>query len=95
MAFIGLHQCPHHFAQPVIGIGGNVVEFINGNGAIYKSSGPQAVKGKAQGGMGANQNLVTRCHEFLKRTDLAPRPASRAKVPVIHNQPITEKPVFS
>ena len=57
-------------AQPVLGVGGNVVELVHGDQAVIERRHPEFFHCKTEGGMGTNQHLVAAFQERSHCIDL-------------------------
>ena len=82
-------------AEPVVGIGGHMVEFVNRDQATVKRLDPEPVDGKAEGGMRGHKNPVVAVEKGSDCADLAFIAARRvAQVPFGHDMPVRPEAVL-
>jgi hypothetical protein len=66
-------------ARLVVGVGGNMVEFVHGDKPVVERLDPQFVDCEPEGRMGAGQHLVGTFEERADRIDLAAIVAARVR----------------
>ena len=92
MAFVTGDEGTKLRAKFVVGIGGDVVEFIDGEQAVIKGIYPVLLNGEAEGGMGTDEDTVVAVEERLDGFDLTAIFTRRvAEVPARRDLPIRPK----
>ena len=69
--FVARHELPHVLAQPVVRVGGDVVELVHGDQAVVEGFDAELLHREAERGVRADQHLVVAFQELLHRVHLA------------------------
>jgi len=89
MHLVAGDELPELGAQPVVGIGADMVELVDGNHPAVEGGDAEAVDGEAEGCMGADQGPVVAVQKRLDGVDLAAVIAGRvAQIPFGPDGPI-------
>ena len=92
MHLVAGNERPQMRAELVVGIGRDVVEFIQGNHPIVEGFYPELVHGNAEGRVGADQRLIIAFQKTPNCANLAViPPGSVAQVPLRRDVPICPK----
>ena len=81
-------------AEPVVGVGRDVVKLVHRDQAVVERFDPEPLHGEAERGVGAHQHAVLGAQEPPQRAHLPVIPAGRvAEVPARRDRPVTPEAV--